>query len=87
MLTLGIPSGSLGNDLNPVARQPQDAVAFLDLRAFEDEETVWTELGLVQPGKADELRFDFDVRQLLLVTSVNPWIYIAAGAKKGVITR
>jgi hypothetical protein len=85
LLALGLASTTL-EDLRPFERRAQDAVAFLDLRSFPDEGVVWIELGLVEAQKADQLQFDFEVQQLLLVTSVTPWVYIAAGSKAGIMS-
>jgi len=87
LLALGIGSTALAEgDLKPFKHTPQDAVAFLDLRAFGDA-MVWTELGIVEPGQTHQLRFDFTVQQVLLVTSVSPWVYVAAGVNEGEILR
>ena len=86
LLTLGFaPSTLEDSGLLPFRPQPQDALAFLDLRAFSDG-MVWTSLGIVEPGQIDRLTFDSDVRQLLIVRNVVPWIYIAAGIKEGPLT-
>ncbi len=69
----------LGNDLTIFRWQPQDVIAFLDLRAFPKDRMICTSLGLIEAGKADQLQFDFSVHQVLLVTRVTPWIYIASG--------
>lgn len=86
LLALGFASSTLEDaGLHPFRRSAQDAVAFLDLRAFP-EGMVWTSLGLIEAGQVDSLTFDFDVEQLLLVRNVVPWVVIAAGIREGVIT-
>lgn len=87
LLALGIGSVDLTDAaLRPFERKPQDAVAFLDLRAFGDA-LVWTELGLIEVGKTDQLHFDFEVQQVLLVRSIAPWVYVAAGIRDQALTR
>jgi len=84
MLALGIASDTLADvNLQPFNYKTQDAVAFLDLRAF-DAKILWVELGLIEPQKADALSFDFEVRQLLLVTNTSPWVYIATGVQEAI---
>lgn len=73
---------ALGDDFIAFEHQPQDVVAYLDLRAFPKGRIAWTALGLIEPGKADQLQFSFEVYQLLLVTRPRPWLYIAAGAEE-----
>jgi|SRR5947208_12791742 len=86
MFSAGLATTSLLDfQLHPFERQEQDAIAFLDLRAFPEDAFVWTELGLVEVGKTDQLQFDFDLQQLLLVTSVRPWVYVAVGVREGII--
>jgi hypothetical protein len=90
LLALGINSATLADaDLRSFERNSQDAVAFLDLRAFPDVGVIWTELGVVEAWKTDQLQFnlDFEVSQLLLVTGVRPWVYFAAGVRREAITR
>ncbi len=87
MLALGLGSDSLvDTGLREFERKTQDAVVFLDLRAF-DAEVMWVELGLVEPYKADTLSFDFEVRQLVLVVTTSPWVYIAAGIQRDAVRR
>lgn len=87
LLTLGMPLIELAvARLRTFKHRTQDAVAFLDLRAFRDEVMLWIELGLVEVGKTDQLQFDFGAEQVLIVRNAVPWVYIAAGSKEGVIT-
>jgi hypothetical protein len=88
LLTLGLAEPILQSfDLVPFRHQAQDTIAFLDLRAFRPDAAVMVDLGLVEAGHADQLNFAFKVQQILLVTSVTPWVYLAAGTEAGIITR
>lgn len=57
-----------------------DAILYLDARVLP--ENVMVAVGLLEPGKLDELNGIamtdvVEVRQLFLVTNTNPWIYLA----------
>lgn len=71
-----LPGGVFGRDY---ARRQADAVAYLDTRAMPTGRTINVIVGLVEPhnlGALPPRLPSVTVQQLLVVTSVKPWVYI-----------
>jgi hypothetical protein len=57
----------------------QDALMFIDVRAFPVDRMIKLSIGLVEPGTLDQLNLTFEPAQLLVARYFTPWVYVAVG--------
>lgn len=57
----------------------QDALVFVDVRAFPADRMIKLAIGLVEPGTIDRLNLAFEPVQLIVERHFTPWVYVAVG--------